>query len=177
MDNPSFHPEGKPVPLAGMLGGAAIVGLGTDLVYLPRIEGLYQKYGERFLDRVLTPHEKRYCLTPVSLKVKVARIGGRIATKEAVVKALHLGIANMGNPKGALWTHVEVWREERVAPRIRLHGKALDGAQALGIDDWLISLTHDGDYSLSIVYGIKRPPQPGAVAVSGPFDDGGPTSF
>jgi holo-[acyl-carrier protein] synthase len=130
--------------------------MGADLVHLPRIENLYHKYGSRFLDKVLTPQEKQFCLTPVSLKIKVARIGGRIAAKEAVVKTLGIGISTMGNPKGVLWPHVEIAREDRHAPRIKLHDKAAEVARSMGIDEWLISLTHDGDYAVAIVIGVKR---------------------
>jgi holo-[acyl-carrier protein] synthase len=165
MDTPSPHPDSDSILFAGPTGGM-IVGLGTDLVHLPRIEGLYQKYGTRFLDRVLTFHEKQYCMTPVSLKVKVARIGGRIAAKEAVVKALGIGIANLGNPQGTLWTHIELHREERQAPKIKLYKKAAEVAERIGIEDWLISLTHDGDYAMAIAYGMKKPSSQAGPAIS-----------
>jgi holo-[acyl-carrier protein] synthase len=126
-------------------------------VYLPRIEALYHKYGNRFLDKVLTHAEKVFCITPVSLKVKVSRIAGRIAVKEALVKALGIGVSTFGNFQGTMWTEVEVLREERQAPRIRLHGKALQRAMDSGIENWLISITHDGDYAMAMVLGLKHP--------------------
>lgn len=134
--------------------------MGTDLVYLPRIEDLYEKFGSRFLDKVLTLSEKRFCTTPVSLKAKIARIGGRIAAKEAVVKTLGIGISTLGNPQGLLWSHIELVREERHAPRIRLMDKAAVTASALGIEDWWVSLTHDGDYALAVVMALKLMPKP-----------------
>lgn len=127
---------------------------------------MYHKYGNRFLDKVLTHQEKLFCTAPVSLKVKIARIGGRIAIKEAVVKALGIGISTMGNPRGTLWTHVESLREERHAPRVRLHEKALEIADQLGIEEWLVSLTHDGDYSMAAVMGLKRAPTPFSQGLS-----------
>lgn len=133
--------------------------MGTDLVHLSRIENLYHKYGTRFLDKVLTFQEKIYCTTPVSLNVKIARIGARIAAKEAVVKTLGIGMSNMGNPQGTLWTHIELLREERHAPRIRLHDKAAHVAQSLGITDWWVSITHDGDYAMAVVVGLQQPPR------------------
>lgn len=132
--------------------------LGIDLVHLPRIEALYEKYGDRFLNKVLTPQEKAFCITPVSLKVKITRIGSRIAAKEAVVKNLGIGISTMGNPRGVLWPHVEIIREEKRSPKLQLHDKAAAIAKAQGIEDWLVSLTHDGDYALAVVMGIRKIP-------------------
>ncbi len=134
------------------------VGMGVDLVSLPRIEQLYQKYDHRFLDKILTPQEKHFCLTPVARRMKLARIAGRIAVKEAVVKTLRIGIAQLGNPQGTLWTHVEVLREEHHAPRIKLHHKAAEVAHQLGIETWWVTLTHDGDYAMAMVMGVKALP-------------------
>lgn len=143
--------------------------MGADLVHLPRIEELYHKYGNRFLDKILTSQERLFCTTPVSLKVKIARIGGRIAAKESVVKALGIGIAMMGNPRGVLWPHVEVLREERHAPRIKLHEKAADIASQLEIENWLISLTHDGNYAMAIAVGLRQNPMAHAKPSSSSF--------
>lgn len=134
--------------------------LGTDLVYLPRLEKLYQTYGDRFLNRIFTLEEQQFCLRPVSLKAKVARMGGRIAAKEAIAKTLGVGIAMLGNPKGAYWTQIEFYREERQAPKIRLYQKAADRATALGIDDWWVSVTHDGDYAMAVIMGLRNLPIP-----------------
>ncbi len=96
-----------------------------------------------------------FCTSPVSLKVKVARIGGRIAAKEAVVKSLAMGVSTLGHAQGAYWKDVELLRQERQAPHLKLHQKAADKAATLGIEDWLISLSHDGDYAIATVIGLK----------------------
>ena len=48
--------------LAAGDGRAVIVGIGTDLISLRRIADVYQRQGQRFLDRVYTPDEQRYAL-------------------------------------------------------------------------------------------------------------------
>ncbi len=133
--------------------------LGTDIVYLPRVEGLYQRYGNRFLEKVLTSQERAFCVSPVSLKVKVSRIASRIAAKEAVVKALGIGLSTMGNPRGTMWSSIELLREEKHAPKIRLYGKAAEVAQTMGIKHWLVSVSHDGDYATATVIGLGAIPQ------------------
>lgn len=153
MDTP-FSPDADLQALTSQ--GWVVVCMGTDLVHLPRIENLYQKYGHRFLDKVLTPAEKQFCLVPVSLKVKVSRIASRIAAKEATVKSLGIGVSTLGHPQGSYWTHVELLREEKQAPKLRLHEKAAAQASALGAEDWLVSLSHDGDYAMAVVMGVRK---------------------
>ena len=135
--------------------GLMPVCMGTDLVFLPRIEALYNQYGHRFLDKIMTPREKAFCLTPVSLREKIGRMGARVAVKEAVVKSLGVGVSTLGHAKGVLWSTGELLREEKQAPRLQLHHKAADIAAAFGIEDWLLSITHDGDYAMATVIGLR----------------------
>src|SRR5262245_47578751 len=82
--NPSNPDFTAPPSSSLMPPGVIPTGLGLDLVHLPRLSKLYKIYGERFLDRVLTPNEKRYVLSSKSEKMQLARAGGRVAVKEAV---------------------------------------------------------------------------------------------
>jgi holo-[acyl-carrier protein] synthase len=62
--------------------------LGTDIVYIPRIKTLIDRFGKRFLQRVYTPIEQQNSgyreddMTPMA----IAKLAGRWAAKEAVVK-------------------------------------------------------------------------------------------
>lgn len=128
--------------------------IGIDLLYIPRVAKLYRRYGERFIRKILTPNEAAYSLQPASDHAKIARIAGRVALKEAVSKALGVGIAQLGNPKGILWKDIEVQRALRMPPEVALTGKALAYAQQKGITDWLVSSSHDEDYATAIAYGL-----------------------
>jgi holo-[acyl-carrier protein] synthase len=68
-----------------------IIGIGTDLTEISRIRSiLEQSHGERFVERVLTPEERKLA---ASRKGRLAEyVAGRFAAKEAVAKALGCGI-------------------------------------------------------------------------------------
>lgn len=61
--------------------------VGIDIVDVERIEGLYQRYGRRFLDRVFTESEIDYSLRARGNRV-YEHLAARFAAKEAVIKAL-----------------------------------------------------------------------------------------
>jgi holo-[acyl-carrier protein] synthase len=92
-----------------------IVGLGIDLVEVERIERVYNKFGERFLGRVLLADESSYCL---SHRKPATFIAGRFAVKEAVSKAFGTGIGTLLG-----WHDIEVRRKETGEPYVILHGK------------------------------------------------------
>lgn len=110
-----------------------IVGLGLDLVELPRIAAVLERFGDRFLARVLTPAE-RAGLPPRPLN----RVAGLFAAKEAAAKALGTGFA-----QGITFQHLEILSDPRGTPTLTLHGPALTRAQALGATSWHVSITHE----------------------------------
>ena len=65
-----------------------IYGIGTDIVYMPRIEKLLQKYGDKFACRILSPSE----IEIYQAKSCEAFLARRFAGKEAFFKALGVGI-------------------------------------------------------------------------------------
>jgi holo-[acyl-carrier protein] synthase len=92
-----------------------IVGIGIDLAEVARIQRVFEKFGERFVERVLLPEEASYCL---SHRRPAPFLAGRFAAKEAVSKALGTGI---GERLG--WHDIEVRRKESGEPYVILHGK------------------------------------------------------
>lgn len=64
-------------------------------------------------------------------------IAGRLALKEAVVKALYTGFVG-----DLTWTDVEVLSRESGAPLVELSGEASRVADALGVTSWLVSVSH-----------------------------------
>jgi holo-[acyl-carrier protein] synthase len=122
---------------------SAIVGIGIDLVNIGRLRGVLDRYGIRFLERVLTANERAYCERHQDPAPQVA---SRFAAKEAVLKALGTGLA-----RGIRWQDVEVRREERAPPRICLSGRAAEEAAALGVDRVHLSLSHDHETAVAMV--------------------------
>src|ERR1022692_4001285 len=92
-----------------------ILGTGIDLIEVARIESSYERFGERFLDRILLPGEISYCL---SHKKPGPFLAARFVAKEAISKAFGTGIgAQLG------WQDMEVCRKESGEPFVVLHGK------------------------------------------------------
>ena len=114
-------------------------GIGVDIVDIRRIRKSYERYGERFLHRVLTEREIGYCKQKKDMMPSVA---ARFAAKEAVSKAIGSGIS-----RGFSWKSVEVVNDEHGRPSLRV----LDKALGISDNDLRISLSHSGDYAVAFV--------------------------
>jgi holo-[acyl-carrier protein] synthase len=109
------------------------LGLGIDLVEIARIEKSMADFGDKFLNRVFCPAELAYCL---GMKHPAQHLAARFAAKEAISKALGTGIGEVS------WTELEIVHTGSGAPQVELHGAAAALAQARGIRQILVSLTH-----------------------------------
>jgi holo-[acyl-carrier protein] synthase len=123
--------------------------LGTDIVYIPRIQGALDRFGERFVRRVYTPAEQRDCnqlqgnsrsRNGGGNQASIKRFAGRWAAKEAVVKALGTGW------QGIRYTDVEIQRQLTGVPQVCLHGAAAALVAEWGQCQWQVSISHDGEY-------------------------------
>lgn len=103
---------------------------GVDIIEIPRIEAARDRWGERFLNRVYTDAEIRYC------RGRGSRLAGRFAAKEAVSKALGVGIRTLR------WRDIEILPDARGKPHVHLYGKAAMIAEHLRLDAFEISITH-----------------------------------
>jgi holo-[acyl-carrier protein] synthase len=120
-----------------------ILGLGADLVAIARVEEVLTRRGERFLDRVFTRAEQTDCLG----RARPARhLAARLAAKEAAMKALGTGWG-----QGVRWRDVEVRSAGAAPPVLHLTGEAKARADARGIRQAVVSLSHDGDYAIAVV--------------------------
>jgi holo-[acyl-carrier protein] synthase len=113
--------------------------VGVDLVELWRIEGVLERWGKSFLDRIYTPGEQAFS------KGRIPQLAARFAAKEAVMKALGTGIRGVG------WREVEVTRKRGQPPFILLHGRAKARAERMGVNELSISLSHSKDYAIASV--------------------------
>src|SRR5688572_23892196 len=96
-----------------------ILGVGIDIIEVERIRASHEKFGERFLKRILRPDEIAYCLSHAQ---PAPFLAVRFSAKEAISKAFGTGIgAQLG------WQDMEVRRKESGQPYVVLH----DGGQTL----------------------------------------------
>jgi holo-[acyl-carrier protein] synthase len=120
-----------------------IVGSGVDLVEIERIRQSFERFGQRFLDRIYTSAEQTYCLRKRNAAESLA---ARFAAKEAAAKALGTGMS-----RGVHWLEIEVVREASGRPSLRFHGRAAEMATRLGVAHAALSLTHTGNLALASV--------------------------
>ncbi len=120
-----------------------VLGVGTDLMEIARVERSIERFGERFLERVYTAAEISYCR---SKKGSAESFTARFAAKEAAAKALGTGIS-----RGVTWREFEVEREPSGRPFLTLHGRAAELAAALGVRHIALSLTHSREMAMAVV--------------------------
>lgn len=120
-----------------------IIAVGVDSITIARIEGLWQRGGERFAQRILTADELAYCR---SRHHPAESIAARFCAKEAVMKCLGTGWS-----AGLGFHQIEVQRNARGAVRIALAGAAAARAAALGIRHLHTSLTHTETTAVAFV--------------------------
>ena len=120
-----------------------VVGIGTDLIEIVRIQQSVTRFGDRFLRRVFTPGEIDYCQRK---KNAAESFAARFAAKEAGAKALGTGIS-----QGISWLELEVARQPSGKPSLQLSGRAAQRARSLGVASVALSLTHSKDIALAVV--------------------------
>ncbi len=105
-----------------------IRGIGTDIVNIARIEAVILRYGERFLQRIFTSHERDYCDGAQGQR-RIIRYANRYAAKEACLKAI-------GVKHGISWQHIEVQNAANGKPYLRLYGAAHQAAhEAVNVEE------------------------------------------
>jgi holo-[acyl-carrier protein] synthase len=127
----------------------SVVGIGVDLVRIPRIRRLMERWQARFLERVFTPEEVAYALRRHD---PAEHLAARFAAKEATLKALGTGLS-----MGVRWREMEVRRARGERPTLVLSGRTAALGAALGVRRLHVSLTHDGDYALAQVLAEGEP--------------------
>jgi holo-[acyl-carrier protein] synthase len=100
-----------------------ILGIGSDLIDIGRIERTLERFGERFLDRVFTETERRRSDRRAN---RVASYAKRYAAKEACAKALGTGFRD-----GVFWRDMGVVNLPTGRPTLVLTGGALKRLEAL----------------------------------------------
>lgn len=120
-----------------------IVGTGVDIAEVARIKAAVERFGDRFLKRVFTPSEVRYCMAKPNA---AERLAARFAAKEAGMKAIGTGLRH-----GVTWQDVEVLRMPGQRPVLKFNGKAAEFADRLGCKRTHLSLSHTADQAIAHV--------------------------
>jgi holo-[acyl-carrier protein] synthase len=135
---------GLPAPLHPTQG--INIAVGVDIIEVDRVRKVYEHHGERFLRRVFTEIEIRQC------RGKVTRLAGRFAVKEAISKALGTGL------HGVAWREMEVVQLRSGRPSVRLHGKAKQRAEQLGLSGFDVSIADLHAFSIAIAVAVQAGP-------------------
>jgi holo-[acyl-carrier protein] synthase len=109
-----------------------IVGLGVDVVDITRFRAVLRRR-PAIAGRLFSPDELAYA---ASLANPAATLAGRFGAKEAVMKALGVGIGAVD------WTDVTVLRHASGAPSLVVRGRAAALAASRGVASWQVSISH-----------------------------------
>ena len=120
-----------------------IIGTGIDIAEVPRIRQAIERFGERFIQRIFTDSETRYCDSKAN---RIERYAARFAAKEAAMKALGTGWNH-----GVRWRDIEVARQPGSRPTIIFHGRAAEFAAKLGATHVALSLSHTEQQAIAQV--------------------------
>jgi holo-[acyl-carrier protein] synthase len=116
-----------------------ILGVGIDIIEVARIKASHEKFGARFVSRILHADEIAYCL---SHKNPAPFIAARFAAKEAISKAFGTGIgAQLG------WQDIEIRRKDSGEPFVVLHGKGEKLFKSRRAKRLLVSLSHTANHA------------------------------
>jgi len=121
----------------------AIVDTGVDICEVARVRDAIERFGERFLKRVFTEAERKYC---ESKRNRIERYAARFAAKEAAMKAIGTGLR-----RGVSWQDFEVGREAGGRPTILITGRGAEFAAKLGVKRAALSITHTKEQALAQV--------------------------
>ena len=128
-----------------MTGVAGVVGVGVDLCEVGRMRRVLART-PTFGARVFTAAERTYC---DRRNDPAERYAARFAAKEAVLKALGVGLG------ACALRDIEVGRKASGAPSIVLHGGAAELAASRGVTAWQVSLSHTATIAQATVLALS----------------------
>lgn len=120
-----------------------IIGIGTDIVEVVRMEKMLDEHGDSFIEKIFTDHEKN---ESGKRKDQAQYFAGRWAAKEALSKALGCGF---GVHCG--WKDITILNADNGKPELTLTGTALRTSQELGVNSIHLSISHEKHYACASV--------------------------
>jgi holo-[acyl-carrier protein] synthase len=127
------------------LSPGALLGVGLDLVDVDRFERVLDRR-PGLAGRLFAREELDYAGT---LARPGATLAGRFAAKEAVMKALGVGIGAVD------WVDVAVLRKEGGAPQLVVRGRAARLAESRGVVSWQLSISHTGTVAAAVAVALS----------------------
>ena len=112
-----------------------IKGLGIDIIEIDRIKAAHKKHGDKFLNKIFTEREIKYCTNHKAFKFP--ELAARFAAKEAYSKAIGTGLA------GIKFKEIEILNNKNGKPHIAVSGKIMKNIH--------VSLTHSLNYAAASV--------------------------
>lgn len=120
---------------------------GIDLIKIKRVSEIYLKFKNKFLHKIFTINEINQI--EENKKNMELRIAGKYASKEAAAKAIGFGISD-----GIKFKDFEILNNENGKPEIKLKGETQNRIKKIISSS--VSLSHDGEYIISIVTFITN---------------------
>jgi holo-[acyl-carrier protein] synthase len=133
-------------PPQGLTALGGVVGVGIDLVSVARMATALERTSG-FSARYFSDGEREVC---DSRHDPAASYAARFAAKEAVLKALGLGIFELP------LREIELLGGGDAAPALRLVGSAEERASRHGVGGWLVSISHDGGLAAAVAVALAR---------------------
>src|SRR5579884_2319668 len=121
----------------------SILGVGIDIVHIPRLRLIAERWQDKFLGRVYTEAERSIVRRRAA---PYASLAGRFAAKEAILKALGTGWSD-----GISWRDIEVLNDAAGKPVATVSGKTSALMARAGVTEIHLTLAHDTDYAIAQV--------------------------
>ena len=113
--------------------------VGIDLTSVPEVREAISAHGDRYLTRIYTPEELE------DTERDPRRLAARFAAKEAVLKVLR------PSDDPLPWKEIRVRRHHTGWTDLVLSGRAAERARSAGVEEWAVSLSHEGDLACAVV--------------------------
>lgn len=128
-----------------MMNKCPILGIGNDILEIERIRESIELHGQRFLTRLFSEEERKYCLR---YKDPVPHFAGRFSGKEAIVKALGTGFG-----KNASWQDIEILNDPAGKPVVHLSPTL---AAQVANSTFLLSISHSKLYVTAVAIWVQN---------------------
>lgn len=119
-------------------------GIGTDIIEVSRVKKIIDRHGIRFLDKIFSKAEQEYCLKH---REASRHFAARFAAKEAIAKALGVGISDL-----LAWLDIEVQHDIYGKPQGVL---SLSAQEYFGSIEIHLSISHCHEYATATAVVIK----------------------
>jgi len=126
------------------MSGSEILGIGSDIVEIARIRHAIEAHGSHLLNRLFTQKEQDYCLKH---KDAVPHFAGRFCAKEAISKALGVGIGEY-----SAWKDIEILNNAQGKPEVFFSKAVKD---RLGDPQVLVTISHCEHYATAFAIRIR----------------------